>query len=161
MLQDNMAHQDHADVKIIPPLVPLFFIGLGWVLNRYVYVLPIPLSKSIQVIVAYVAMCLATVLFSFSLYYFFKTKQNPEPHTPTNDLYTSGIYRITRNPIYLGFVVAQIVVAIKFDNLYILLFIPLVIVFLNQWVIKAEESYLKQQFGQSYVDYQKKVRRWL
>jgi protein-S-isoprenylcysteine O-methyltransferase Ste14 len=156
-----MNKKDHAQVKTIPPLIPLSFIILAWLINRYVYALPIPLADNIQLIIAYVMMAIASVLFAFSLYFFFKTRQNPEPHTPTNALYTGGIFRITRNPIYLGFLVAQVVVAIKLNNLYVILSLPFVFWLLNKWVIDPEEIYLEQLFGPEYLDYKQKVRRWL
>jgi protein-S-isoprenylcysteine O-methyltransferase Ste14 len=156
-----MSNTDPAKVRTIPPLIPLTFIVLGWLIQKYIYSINIPISHDIQTIVANIMMVIATILFSFSLYFFFKTRQNPEPHTPTNALYTGGIFKITRNPIYLGFLVAQVVVAIRLDNLYILLFIPLVLWVINKWVIEAEETYLEKLFGQEYLDYKQKVRRWL
>ena len=106
-------------------------------------------------------MACAVVLFGFSLYFFIKTKQNPEPHTPTNALYTGGIFAITRNPIYLGFLMAQVVVAVKFNNLYMILSLPLVLLVLNKWVIEPEEDYLEKLFGDKYLTYKQNVRRWL
>ncbi len=157
----NNSEKSHAKVKVIPPLLPLTAILLSWLLHRFVYPLNLPVADSVAVIVAYVFMAIATVLFSFSLYFFIKTRQNPEPHTPTNALYTGGIFKITRNPIYLGFLVAQVVVAIKMHNFYVILTLPLVFWLLNKWVIEPEEIYLEQLFGQEYLKYKQKVRRWL
>lgn len=156
-----MKKQDHAQVKTIPPLIPLFFIVLAWLIDKYIYALAIPVTENIQLVVAYIMMAITVILFSFSLYFFIKTKQNPEPHTPTNALYTGGVFRITRNPIYLGFLVAQIVVAIKLNNLYVLLSLPIVWWLLNKWVIEPEEAYLEKLFGQEFLEYKNKVRRWL
>jgi len=156
-----MNQKDHAQVKTIPPLIPLVFIVIAWLLDKYVYVWPIPLALNIQMIIAYIIMPIAALLFIMSLYFFISSKQNPEPHTPTNALYTGGVFRITRNPIYLGFLLAQIVVAIKLNNLYVILTLPFVGYFLNNWVIKPEEVYLEKLFGQEYLDYKQKVRRWL
>lgn len=156
-----MSTKDSAQVKTIPPLIPLAFIILAWLLDRFVYPLAIPIANNIQHIIAYVFMVIATILFSFSLYFFFKSRQNPEPHTPTNALYTGGIFKITRNPIYLGFLVAQVVVAVKLNNLYVVLLLPLVCWLLVKWAIKPEEAYLEKLFGSEYLDYKNKVRRWL
>ena len=156
-----MNHKDHAQVKTIPPLIPLVFILTSWLVNKYIFTLSIPLNLDIQKIVAYIFMFCAIILFSFSLFFFIKTKQNPEPHTPTNALYTGGIFKITRNPIYLGFLVAQVVVAIKLNNLYVILTLPLVLMVLNKWVIDPEEIYLEKLFGDEYLTYKNKVRRWL
>ena len=156
-----MNSKNHAQVKTIPPLIPLFFIGLSWTVNKYIYSMSIPLPMDIQIIIATIFMLCAMILFGFSLYFFIKTRQNPEPHTPTNTLYTGGIFKITRNPIYLGFLTAQVVVAIKLNNLYILLTLPLVLLVLNKWVIEPEETYLEMLFGEKYITYKNNVRRWL
>lgn len=156
-----MSKEDHAQVKTIPPLIPLFFIVLAWLIDKYIYALAIPVAGNIQLIVAYFMMAIAAILFAFSLYFFIKTKQNPVPQTPTNALYTGGVFRFTRNPMYLGFLLAQVVVAIKFNNLFILLSLPIVWWLLNKWAIKPEEIYLEKLFGQEYLDYKSKVRRWL
>ncbi len=153
--------KDHANVKTIPPLIPLTFIAVSWLVNRFIYPLSIPVPTNIQTVIAYVLIVVSSILFGFSLYFFFKTRQNPEPHTPTNALYTGGIFKITRNPIYLGFLVAQVVVAIKLNNLYVILTLPFVFWLLNKWVIDPEEVYLQKLFGQEYLDYKNKVRRWL
>ena len=156
-----MSKQDSAQVKTIPPLIPAIFIVIAWALDKYVYGFPIPLAVNIQTIIAYIIMPIAVVLVAFSLYFFITHKQNPDPHTPTNSLYTGGIFRITRNPIYLGFLLAQTVVAIKLNNFYIILSLPLTIILLNKWVIEPEEKYLEKLFGQEYLDYKQKARRWL
>ena len=113
-----MSKQDSAQVKTIPPLIPAVFIVIAWALDKYIYDLPIPLPVNVQTLIAYIIMPIALMLFAFSLYFFITNKQNPDPHTPTNSLYTGGIFRITRNPIYLGFILAQTVVAIKLNNFY-------------------------------------------
>jgi len=156
-----MAEKDSAKVKTIPPLIPLFFITVSWLLDKYLYHLGLPLEPGIQKYIAYGLIVIATILFGFSLYFFAKTRQNPEPHTPTNALYTGGVYRFTRNPIYLGFLISQIVVAVHLDNLYVILTLPLVWWFLVKWIIEPEEEYLEKLFGQQYLDYKKKVRRWI
>lgn len=156
-----MSSKDSAQVKTIPPLIPLTFIVFAWLIDRFIYPLVIPLDINIQNIIAYVFIVIATILFSFSLYFFFKSRQNPEPHTPTNALYTGGVFKITRNPIYLGFLVAQIVVAIKLNNLYVILSLPFVFWLLIKWVIEPEETYLEKLFGLEYLEYKNKVRRWL
>ncbi|VAW39814.1 Putative protein-S-isoprenylcysteine methyltransferase [hydrothermal vent metagenome] len=156
-----MPIKDSAKVKTIPPLVPLAFIIISWLIDKYVYPLAIPIPANVQSILAYFFMFDAVILFSFSLYFFFKTKQNPVPQTPTNALYTGGIFRITRNPMYLGFLVAQVVVAIYLNNFYVIISLPVVWWLLNKWAIEPEEVYLEQIFGQKYLDYKQKVRRWL
>lgn len=152
---------NHANVKITPPLIPLAAILVSWLINKYLYTLTIPIDSKAQSYIATSCMSLALILFISSLYFFIKSKQNPEPHTPTNSLYTKGIFQWTRNPIYLGFLFAQIVVAVKFNNLYMIISLPAIIYFLTVLVIQPEEEYLEQLFAEDYLNYKTKVRRWI
>ncbi len=84
-----------------------------------------------------------------------------EPWKPTSSLITSGFYRWSRNPIYVGFCLFNIGIGISSDSLWILLtFIPGAVL-VYYIAIAREETYLEQKFGQEYLDYKAKVRRWI
>ena len=83
------------------------------------------------------------------------------PHHPVATLLTSGAYRLSRNPMYTGLAVAYLGLALLFGSWWPLALWPLVIVAVRQLVIRPEEQYLTQRFGQTYTDYQSRVRRWL
>jgi protein-S-isoprenylcysteine O-methyltransferase Ste14 len=80
---------------------------------------------------------------------------------PTTALVTSGPYRFTRNPMYLGMSFLYIAFAFAFGVIWALAFLPAVIVMVDRFVIAREEPYLEQKFGQSYRAYKARVRRWL
>lgn len=92
---------------------------------------------------------------------FLKTKNTLITIKPANSLQTSGIYNITRNPMYLGLLSVYIGVAFFKGNWWTLLFVPLVILIINYFVIFNEEKYLTRAFGSLYIDYRNKVRRWI
>lgn len=84
-----------------------------------------------------------------------------EPWKPTTSLITSGFYRWSRNPIYVGFCLFNIGIGISTDSLWILLtFIPGAVL-VYYIAIAREEVYLEQKFGQEYLDYKARVRRWI
>ena len=83
------------------------------------------------------------------------------PMNPTTALVTSGPYRFTRNPMYLGMSFLYIAFAFAFGVIWALAFLPAVIVMVDRFVIAREEPYLEQKFGQSYRAYKARVRRWL
>src|SRR5258705_4176383 len=83
------------------------------------------------------------------------------PHHPVATLLTSGAYRLSRNPMYTGLAIAYLGLALLFGSWWPLAFWPLVIVAVRQLVIRPEEEYLTQRFGQTYTYYQSRVRRWL
>jgi len=104
---------------------------------------------------------IALLLAAWSLYEFYKADTDVRPDKPDSALLTSGPYRFTRNPLYIVLTLAQLTVAIWLNNLWIvLLVIPSVIV-ISSYAIAREERYLETLFGQQYMDYKKRVRRWL
>lgn len=84
-----------------------------------------------------------------------------EPHKPALFLVNSGIYKLTRNPIYLGMVIFFLSTSI-FWNLEwgVVLTVP-VFLTLHYGVIKREEAYLESKFGAAYMLFRKNTRRWL
>lgn len=84
-----------------------------------------------------------------------------EPWKPSNALVTEGIYRHTRNPMYLGLSLAYLGLAIAAGSPAALVLLPPLLVVVHYGVIAREERYLEARFGQSYRDYKARVRRWL
>jgi protein-S-isoprenylcysteine O-methyltransferase Ste14 len=74
---------------------------------------------------------------------------------------TSGPFRFTRNPMYLGLALLQAGVAFVLGNVWVLLFVPLSIVVIDRVVIAGEERYLEAKYGADYAAYRTRVRRWL
>ena len=88
----------------------------------------------------------------------FPAQQRP-PGDPA--IIERGPYRLTRNPMYLQMVVACIGVAIAFANTWILLLVPVCAWALQALAIIPEEQYLERKFGEHYLAYKKRVRRWI
>jgi protein-S-isoprenylcysteine O-methyltransferase Ste14 len=84
-----------------------------------------------------------------------------ETYKPTTAIVENGPYRFTRNPIYLGMVLGLIGLAIAFDSLWILAALVLFYLVIRYGVIAREEAYLERKFGDVYLGYKSRVRRWL
>ncbi len=84
-----------------------------------------------------------------------------DPYAVSTALVTTGTYRYTRNPGYLGLAVIQFGLAVMIDSIWILLTTIIAIAVVNQFVIKLEEEKLGRSFGQEYQNYIKQVRRWI
>lgn len=76
-------------------------------------------------------------------------------------LVTTGVFRYTRNPIYLGAAIMLIAWTIYLENWLSALGIALFVAFITRYQIRAEEEALEKIFGEQYVRYKKKVRRWV
>jgi protein-S-isoprenylcysteine O-methyltransferase Ste14 len=90
-----------------------------------------------------------------------RTTVNPTKPQSTSSLVSSGIYRFSRNPMYLGFVLALVGVAALLSNAVSLVFIPAFVLYMNRFQIKPEERTLSAMFGQEFTAYTQRVRRWI
>ena len=86
---------------------------------------------------------------------------DPIPFNPTTRIVAHGVYRFSRNPMYLGFALCTFRLAILVDSAWMLLAVPIGLVFVDLIVIMREERYLKRKFGEEYLNYKGRVRRWL
>jgi protein-S-isoprenylcysteine O-methyltransferase Ste14 len=86
-----------------------------------------------------------------------------DPRTPAaaSSLVVGGIYRVTRNPMYLGFLLVLLALALYLGTLTAFVVLPLFVVYLNEFQIKPEESALRARFGSAFDSYASRVRRWL
>ena len=86
---------------------------------------------------------------------------DPIPFNPTTRIVAYGLYRFTRNPMYIGFAFATFGLAILGDSTWMLLAVPIGLVLTDRLVIAREERYLERKFGEEYINYKRRVRRWL
>lgn len=85
---------------------------------------------------------------------------SPDPREPTTALVEKGVFRYTRNPLYLSLFVFFLGVAVFFDVLWLILLFPVFFFVVERWTVKPEESYLERKFGETYLQYKKRVPRW-
>ncbi|SMF16805.1 Protein-S-isoprenylcysteine O-methyltransferase Ste14 [Alteromonadaceae bacterium Bs31] len=90
-----------------------------------------------------------------------KTSENPLRPQRATTLVKSGIYKISRNPMYTGLVCMLFAWAAYLWSFMSLLGVPLFIVYMTQFQIKPEERILEALFGEDYIAYKAKVRRWI
>jgi len=90
-----------------------------------------------------------------------RTTVNPTTPSASSSLVVAGLYRWTRNPMYLGFLLALGGWAIFLANAVSALLLPLFVLYMNRFQIAPEERALAARFGQQFEDYRRSVRRWL
>jgi protein-S-isoprenylcysteine O-methyltransferase Ste14 len=83
------------------------------------------------------------------------------PYAESKAMVTSGVFRFTRNPMYMGFTLILFGAAVLFGTLSPFLVIPFFMALIERRFIRTEEKMLELKFGQAYLDYKKKVRRWI
>ena len=171
------ASPDTAGVVAPPPLIYLGFILLGWGvtelavrpevvaaigadLSRWL-TLGFGLETPVRRGVALVLIVAGLVLDGAAAGAFRRLGTPPEPWKPTTALATGGLYRFTRNPIYLGFAITYVGLAIAMDRVLVLLLLIPCLFVVQRFVIAREERYLSARFGAEYDAYRARVRPWL
>jgi protein-S-isoprenylcysteine O-methyltransferase Ste14 len=89
------------------------------------------------------------------------TTVNPLTPGASSAIVTGGIYRVSRNPMYLGFLLVLIGGAVYLANAGAALFLPAFVAYLTRYQIQPEERALLAKFGSQYAEYMSRVRRWL
>lgn len=152
---------DHPNTprNIHPPVVTLLFIVLAYFLAR---VVPLPfvapaVVRNLGLFLAFFGFLLGMA----SLLEFRKARTTLDPHGSSKQIVTSGIYHLSRNPIYLGFLWMVIGVPLTSGLYWGIVLAPLYVIAMNHFVIQHEEAYLEKKFGKAYTSYTTRVRRWL
>ncbi|MEM7166396.1 MAG: isoprenylcysteine carboxylmethyltransferase family protein [Planctomycetota bacterium] len=146
-------------VRIPPPVVLATWIGIGLLLRWY---FPTPLLPQLVAWWSGGVLIVAGLgTLSWCLQQFRKNETALLPHRPDSKLILGGLYRHTRNPIYLSLVVIHIGTGLAFNSGVVLAMVIPLILTLQLYVIRKEERYLTRRFGASYEEYCRSVRRWL
>jgi protein-S-isoprenylcysteine O-methyltransferase Ste14 len=149
---------DHAQVLAPPPMIFVgYLIGallLNWLLPFSAQTIPLR-------IVGGFALLAGIVSAGSAIFQMRKLHISPDPRQPVSALVTSGPYRFTRNPIYLGFFLIYLGFTLLDGTLWGLIASPFLLWTITQSVIHAEETYLDGKFGASYKEYRSHVRRWV
>jgi len=151
--------KEHADVKIHPPVLLLIHMSGAYLLNK---VLPLPFAfpKFLEW-VGYGLVVIGLGIALSAVRRFMQARTTLDPHGSVSTIVTNGIYRFTRNPIYLGFVCMLIGFPFIFRMYWGLILSPVFILLMDRLVIQHEEAYLEKKFGETYTNYKSHVRRWL
>ena len=89
------------------------------------------------------------------------TSVNPLRPEKASSLVVTGVYRFTRNPMYLGLLLVLIAWALILSNVLALIILPAFIFYMNRFQIEPEEAALMSAFGSDFTTYKSRVRRWL
>jgi protein-S-isoprenylcysteine O-methyltransferase Ste14 len=92
---------------------------------------------------------------------FLKAGTATRPTRPTRIIVPNGIYRFTRNPMYLGMSILLAGIGLFANSWWFLLVLPFAIIAVTKLAIEREEAYLERTFGSAYLDYKARTRRWL
>jgi protein-S-isoprenylcysteine O-methyltransferase Ste14 len=147
--------------RIPPPIVAACLALLMWFIASWIPALDFdsPAKLPIALAVAAVGVALGlTAVFGFRRA---KTTVNPLAPQDSSALVVTGIYRFTRNPMYLGMLAILVAWAVWLANAAAFFVLPLFMLYLNRFQIIPEERALQARFGRDFERYRGSVRRWL
>ena len=155
------ATKDSPGVYIPTPLVYAGVFFLSFPLHKL-----LPLDNSFfhtgTALAIAIVIIVAGLCFNLpALRQFAKTKNTLVTVKPARSLQTSGIYAVSRNPMYLSLLLWYTGLALLFGNWWTLHLLPVLAIVITYFIIKPEEKYLERAFGKTYLDYKRKVRRWI
>ena len=152
-------HNDRAGVKVHPPVLALIHIAIAYVAKWWA---PIPfVVPDVLRLMGFSLVVIGFVLGVAALIAFRKARTTLDPHGQASALVTDGMYRFTRNPIYLGFLLMLIGLPLNGGSYWGILLAPVFVMSMNRLVIEREEAYLETKFKDQYTGYKSRVRRWL
>ena len=156
-----MTTRDHPGVIAPPPLIYLGFLLAGYGVGQLVSEPSLGLDVGLRRGLAFALVIGGLLLDGIAAGTFRRLGTPPEPWKPTTALATDGLYRFSRNPIYVGFGITYAGFALAMDSpVALALLVPCLMV-IDRFVVVREERYLTTKFGAEYQAYQGKVRRWL
>lgn len=149
------------ELRIPPPLVAGVLMLAMWVLPLFPK-LP-PLTQELRSALAVVLLVIGQGIAIAGMIAFrrARTTINPTRANEASSLVQSGIYRFTRNPMYLGWALTLIAWALYLGNVLSLALVPVFIWYITRFQIAPEERVLSGLFGSEFFSYTARVRRWV
>jgi protein-S-isoprenylcysteine O-methyltransferase Ste14 len=147
--------------RIPPPLVMLLTAFAMW---QFARLLPrVEMDDTVRLVLAGLFLTDALFCALAGVYCFRRAHTTVDPLHPdkASRLVTGGIYRVSRNPMYLGFALLLLAWAVFLASPWMLLGVPAFMLYIGRFQIQPEERALETLFGQEFRDYRAQVRRWL
>ena len=145
--------------KIPPPLLVLILVVFNYFSSKKIDLIHLPNQDFISIIILLIGM----LILINPIFKFIKSKTTIDPikFKKVNKLITSGIYKYSRNPMYLGLLMIVISTSIFYLNIFSITTPILFVCWINRFQIKREEIFLTEKFGKEYLVYMTKTRRWV
>jgi len=150
------------ELRVPPPLVGIVIAGAMWLMPASRSpLLPLPASVRLSAAVILAVAGVATALSGVVSFRRARTTVNPLTPETSTALVSTGIYRITRNPMYLGMLAVLLAWAIYLSSAWALLGPLAFALYITRFQIIPEERALQSLFGAAFIEYTHRIRRWL
>ena len=146
-------------IKIPPPLLVLILVISNYFSSKKIDLILLPNQN----LISFIILLIGVLILINPILKFRKSKTTIDPikFKKVNKLITSGIYKYSRNPMYLGLLMIVISTSIFYLNIFSMITPILFYYWINSFQIKREEIFLSEKFGIEYLFYKTKTRRWI
>ena len=159
MIMENK--KDNPGIYIPPPLLYVVTFLVAVFIQRKIPIDDSLFNQQPAKIAGVILLVVASFFLVRSLTQFFQSKNTLITFKPAAALQINKIYNITRNPMYVGLAIVYLAITCFAGNWWNIILFPFLLLIVQEYIIKREEKYLAHRFGQDYLDYKSKVRRWL
>jgi protein-S-isoprenylcysteine O-methyltransferase Ste14 len=149
------------ELKIPPPAVAVLSAAMMWGVSQIAPSLEVPYLVRLIAAVVIALIALGIDIAGFISFRRARTTVNPMKPQAASALVTTGIYKISRNPMYVASLCALVAWGIYLSNVWTLTGAVIFVMYINRFQIKPEERALAAIFGADYANYRCAVRRWL
>jgi protein-S-isoprenylcysteine O-methyltransferase Ste14 len=149
------------ELKIPPPVVALVLALLMWLTSGVAGLVQVSYAARVLCAVALVFIGQSISIAGMVAFRRAKTTVNPIKASSASSLVTRGVYRFTRNPMYLGLLLTLAAWAVFLASPFAVLWIAVYVVYITRFQITPEERVLSALFGEAYEAYKESVRRWV
>jgi protein-S-isoprenylcysteine O-methyltransferase Ste14 len=149
------------ELKVPPPVVALLVGLFMWLASSLVAPVEVPFGFRTGVAVVLASVGVVVGVAGIIAFLRAGTTVNPTKPGATSSLVTGGVFRFSRNPMYLSLLLYLLAWAVFLSNGLALILVPVFVIYMNRFQIEPEERALSSLFGPEYASYQARVRRWL
>ena len=154
-----MSEASTPGVRVIPPLVYLVGLALGYALEHFWPLLDVPVSWMLGI--ATVLICLSAAMVVPAIGRFRRVGTPFDVRKPATSLVTDGPYARSRNPGYLALSTFYVAIGLLLGSVWTLVLLLPVLMVIRYAVVAREEAHLERVFGQEYREYKSRVPRWI
>jgi protein-S-isoprenylcysteine O-methyltransferase Ste14 len=161
LADDYEGEMSRLELKVPPDLVALGVAALMWLVSTVTPPLTVPLAVVRLVAIALLAAGIVLIVSARVSFTRAGTTWSPVAPRLSRQLVTAGVYRYTRNPMYLGTLLVLLALGARLANPVAAIVALAYVAYMNRFQILPEERVLRARFGDAYVRYARSVRRWV
>jgi len=145
----------------LPPVIVIFVFGVFmFLLNKFLPFGFFDFFGRLVMVKALIVIAIVVGLLAVVQFFKSKTTVNPSKPSKTTTLVTGGVYKFSRNPMYLGLLLVLLAWGLRLGNAFNVLLVAGFVAYMNKFQIIPEEKILASKFGKQYLSYVTKTRRW-